>query len=295
MSSHYTPIDLSRLPPPSLVEQLDYEAILATLISDVRSLFPAFGADLESDPAQKILEANAYRVLLERQRGNDRARSVMLAYATGSSLEHLAALLGVARQITDPGDPNARPPVAPTCETDERLRQRTQLAPAAISTAGPASSYRYHALSADAKVKDVHVTSASPGEVMVTVLSTENNGAASTELIAAVSTALGAESVRPIGDRVTVQSATITEYTITARITVGSGPDSELARAASEEKARAYTLAAHKLGRDVTLDAIYAALHAEGVVKAELTEPTADIDVGETGAAWCTALEVTLA
>ena len=295
MSTHAAPIDLSRLSPPSVVEPLDYEAILASLLADVRSLFPDFSADLESDPVQKVLESFAYRELLGRQRSNDAARSVMLAYATGSNLEHLAALLGVTRQISDPGDPEARPPVVPTYETDERLRKRTQLAPAAISTAGPESSYRYHALSADSRVKDVHVASPSPGEVTVTILSTENNGAASTELIELVRTALSAESVRPIGDRVTVEGATVTEYTVTAQITVGSGPDSELVRTASEERLRAYTFAAHKLGRDVGLDAIYAALHAEGVVKAELTEPAADIDVGETGAAHPTALEVTLA
>ena len=289
------PLDLSRLPPPQIVEPLDYEGILASLLADVRSGLPDFDAGLESDPAQKILESFAYRVLVEQQRGNDQARAVMLAYATGSNLEHLAALFGVTRQITDPGDPDARPPVAPTYETDERLRRRTQLAPAAISTAGPASSYRYHALSADPKVADVHIASPSAGNVTVTLLSTEENGVASAELIATVNTALSAEEVRPIGDRITVQSATITEYTVTAEITVGSGPDSELVRVASEERLRAYTLAAHKLGRDVGLDAIYAALHAEGVVKAELSAPTADIDVSDTEAAYATALEVTLA
>jgi phage-related baseplate assembly protein len=48
----------------------------------------------------------------------------MLAYATGANLEHLAALYGVERLVTDPGSPTAVPPVAPTMETDAALRAR---------------------------------------------------------------------------------------------------------------------------------------------------------------------------
>ena len=109
MSTHAAPIDLSRLPPPSVVEPLDYEAILASLIGDVRSLFPDFSADLESDPVQKVLESFAYRELLGRQRSNDAARSVMLAYATGSDLEPSGGPFG-----SDEADHRPRRPRGPS-------------------------------------------------------------------------------------------------------------------------------------------------------------------------------------
>jgi phage-related baseplate assembly protein len=46
----------------------------------------------------------------------------------------------------------------------------------------------------------------------VTVLSRDGDGTASQELLATVDTALNDEDVRPVGDRVTVQSAKISRY-----------------------------------------------------------------------------------
>lgn len=165
--SQQTPIDLSQLPAPEVVEPLDYEAILAEMLAHLRTLDPEFDALVESDPAYKILQAAAYRELLIRQRVNDAARAVMLAHATGADLEHLAALFGVARL---PG------------ESDTALRRRAQLAPAAYSTAGPRAAYLFHALGAVASwetadgsawlqtVKDAAVYSHVPGTVTVAVL-----------------------------------------------------------------------------------------------------------------------------
>jgi phage-related baseplate assembly protein len=85
-------IDLSKLPPPELIEELDYEAILAEMRNKLRELLPEWtGYELESDPANKVLEVAAYREMLLRQRVNEAARGVMVAFATGSDLDHLAA------------------------------------------------------------------------------------------------------------------------------------------------------------------------------------------------------------
>lgn len=286
-------IDLSRLPPPSAVEPLDYETILAALLADLRARLPEFTAELESDPAYKILEVAAYRELLLRQRVNDGARAVMLAYAAGDDLENLAALLGVTRQVVDPGDPDATPPVGPTYETDERLRARTQSALSAISTAGPAAAYRHHALSADTRVLDVAVTSPNPGDVTVTILSSDGNGTADADLLAAVTAALNAESVRPLGDRVTVAAAGIVEYEVTATLTIGSGPDSSEVLGAAQLAVREYTLDARRIGRAAPLSAIYAALHRPGVEAVALTAPAADVAVAAAEASYCTAITVT--
>src|SRR5690606_17245852 len=66
-----TAVDLSRLPPPDVVQALDYETILAELQVDLAARLPDFDAFLESDPAIKLLEIVAYRELLLRQRVND--------------------------------------------------------------------------------------------------------------------------------------------------------------------------------------------------------------------------------
>jgi phage-related baseplate assembly protein len=85
-------IDLSKLPPPRLVEELNYEAILAEMRGKLRELLPEWtGHELESDPANKVLEVAAYRELLLRQRVNEAARGVMVAFAAGGDLDHLAA------------------------------------------------------------------------------------------------------------------------------------------------------------------------------------------------------------
>ena len=85
-------IDLSKLPAPQLIEELDYESILSQMRTKMREICPEWtGYELESDPANKILEVAAYREMLLRQRVNEAARGVMIAFATGSDLDHLAA------------------------------------------------------------------------------------------------------------------------------------------------------------------------------------------------------------
>ena len=294
MSTPTPAIDLSRLPPPDLVEALNYEAILAEILADLEARVPDYVVS-EADPAYKILEVCGYRELLLRQRVNDAARAVMLPYARGADLANLAALLGVERQLVDPGDPDAIPPVAPTYETDARLRLRAQLALSAVSTAGPVSSYRFHALSADARVLDVAVASPAAGSVTVTVLSREGNGTAPQDLLDAVKAALSDESVRPLGDVLAVQSATIVEYEVTAALTTGSGPDAAAVLAAARDELRRVVASARRIGVAVPLSALYAALHRPGVTAVALTAPAADVAVGATEASYATAVTVTAA
>jgi len=113
MAGAYTSIDLSKLSPPNVVEQLDYEVILSAMIADLIVRDPVFTALVESDPAYKILEVAAYRELLLRQRVNDAAKAVMLAFAGRADLDQIGANFNVARLIIDPGDPTAIPPRPP--------------------------------------------------------------------------------------------------------------------------------------------------------------------------------------
>ncbi len=109
------------------------------------------------------------------------------------------------------------------------------------------------------------------------------------DLLAKVQAALNDENVRPVADRVTVQSATMVSYTIDAVLYLFPGPEAEPIREAAEAKLIAYTTAQHRLGRDSRLSAIYAALHVEGVQRVELKSPAADIELDKTQASFCTA------
>lgn len=286
----FTAIDLSRVPAPQVVQTLSAEQILAEMLADLLARHPEFTALLESDPAIKLLEVAAYRELLLRQRINEAAQAVMLPYALGTDLDNLGSLFNVERLVTDPGDPVAVPPVPPSYEADPDFRYRIQLSLEGLSTAGPEGAYIYHSLSASGQVLDASAISPTPGQVLVTVLSRIGNGAASPELQATVYAAINAEAVRPLTDYVQVQSATITQYAIAATLYFYAGPDREVVLANARAAAEAYAEAQHRLGRDVTLSGLYAALHQPGVQRVELTSPAASIVVGRQGATYCTGI-----
>ena len=216
-------ITLSQLPQPDVIELLDFETILAERKAYLISLYPAdqqasitATLALESEPITKLLQENAYRELILRQRINDAAVANMLAWAKGSDLDNLVANWNVQRLIIQPGDPTATPPVPEIKEDDEALILRALLAWDGLSVAGPTGAYEYFALSADGKVADAKGSSPAPAEALITILSTEGDGTANAALIAKVTQALSQEDRRPVADRLTVQSAGIIHYTISA-------------------------------------------------------------------------------
>ena len=166
-------IDLSSLPAPGVIEELDFEVILRAMRDDLVARFPPIVPviDLQSEPARKLLEVCAYRELLLRQRVNDAARANLLAFAGTTDLDHLASFNGVTR-LTD--------------ETDTALRLRVQQRIQGWSNAGGAAHYRYWALTADERVSDAAVSSPSAGIVRIAVLSAEGDGVSSEDLLTAV-------------------------------------------------------------------------------------------------------------
>lgn len=294
MADGFTSINLSQLPAPEVLQAVDFESGLADMLAELRQRDPVFDALVESDPAYKILEIAAFYRTLAIQQVNDAARAVMPAYATGADLDHIAARYAVERLLIEPGDPQALPPVQPVLESDDALRRRMFLAFEGLSTAGPMGAYVFHALGADPDVGDASVQSPAPGEVLVTVLSRSGDGAAPAVLLAAVDAALNADDVRPLTDLVTVQGAEILTYTVQAVLTVLPGPDSAVVREAAERAALAYASQQHRLGADITLSGLYAALHQPGVQNVTLVSPAADIAVSASQAAFCTAVSVSI-
>lgn len=294
MASSFTTVDLSKLPLPAVVEQIDFEVILAEMISDLRERIPEFDALVESDPAFKIIEACAYREVLVRQRANESAHATMLAYAIGTDLDNIGANFNVQRLLLAAGDPEATPPVPDTFENDEDFRRRIQLSFEGYSTAGSEGSYVFHALSADGDVKDASVTSPTPGVVNVYVLSRTGTGAASGDLVDAVEAALSAEDVRPLTDNVAVFSAGIVEYAIEAELILYPGPDETLVEQAAMDAIEAHVENIKRMGLDVSRSAIFAQLHQAGVQNVDLTQPAADVEVLVSEAAHCTGITLTV-
>ena len=96
-------------------------------------------------------------------------------------------------------------------------------------------------------------------------------------------------------DNVTVLSASIVNYTITAQLVMYPGPDATVVREAALAAVTAYAEAQRRIGYDVTLSGIYAALHQPGVQRVNLTAPTANLTISNGQASYCTAITVTVA
>lgn len=290
--SQFTAINLALVAPPDVIEPLDFELILAEMLADLLERAPELDAQVESEPFMKLLEVCAYRELQLRARINDAARAVMLPYSAGTDLENLGSLFGVERLEISPADMTAIPPVAAVYESDSDFRYRIQLSLEGLSTAGPEGAYIYHALSADGQVLDASATSPSPGQVVITVLSRTGTGVPSAPLLANVLAKLSDESVRPLTDYVQVQAATIVQYQVSATLYFYAGPDREVIMANALAALEAYTNGQHRLGLDVTLSGIYAALHQPGVQRVDLASPAANLVVNRQSASYCTAINL---
>lgn len=290
MSPDY--VDLSAIAAPKVIEELDYETIFQQLLADFKARRPEYNAFLESDPVIIALECAAYREVLLRNRINEAAKASMLAYATGSDLDNLAAFYGITRMIIDAGDPNATPPVLPMMEEDGRLRYRTQMALESFTTAGSEQAYLFHTYSASPKVKSAKVDNPKAGKVSITLLSTDGDGTADHELLDTVRAYVSADEKRPLTDQLIVQSAKIITYSVKAVVHLYQGPSATIAEAAYTKALKEYLTKRQTIGGVVAVSGIYDALHNDGVCKVELIAPTQDITPDNTQAAFCNNIEL---
>lgn len=302
-------IDLSTVTAPQVVEPVAFEDVFATLKAELLARMPSVEdvLDLESEPLVKLMQVMAYRELLLRQRVNEAARAIMLAYAVGGDLEQIGANYDITRL---PG------------ESDDRMRSRIQAAYNRLAAAGPAEAYRQHALSVSADIRDVDVFSEAAGRVTVSVLAPTlaqakdvspdaaaighalfgptgtvdkvyvvqpNDG----PLLAAVLKTLSAEHVRPLTDHVVVRAPRVLAYTVEAVVEVLPGPDPTVVLNRRRADLQAYVSACHVQGTDVTRAGITAALVETAVKDVRLAKPTANIVAGPGEIAVCTGITIT--
>ena len=255
--------DLASLPAPAVIEPLSFETIFSELQTEFQSRYPDYSALLASDPAVKLLEVAAYREVLLRNRINEAAKASLLAFATGSDLDHLAAFYGVTR-LTD--------------ETDEALRLRTRQRIIGFANAGGAAHYRYWALSASPEVADVEVDSPEPGRVRISVLAKGEEQTVSNAVLDAVRAVVLRDDIRVLTDTIEVVPAELITVTVHARLWLY--PDAPMETLSAIEALFAFTLAACAgLGWDLTRSWIVGQLQGAGVHKVELLSPTTDIRV----------------
>lgn len=297
MASSYDVINLSALAVPDAIVVPDAADIFTRWLARLRELDPVFDVLVESDPAYKQGEINAYQLTLAFQRVNDAVRAVFLASARGADLDQIGAGFNVSRLVINPGDPDAVPPVDPVYEDDDAFRERIQLSWAQLNTAGARNAYRFHAKSADNDVLDADAygpeTHNRPGEVDVYVLSRTGNGEASPSLREKVMSELSADEVRPLTDYVSVKSATIVSYAVTAELDIPDGPDAQTVLEHAISTLTSYARLSHRINGLVPLSAIYAALQQPGVSRVRLISPVADLEAAAGQAPWCSAINVT--
>lgn len=285
-----TVIDLSQLEAPSAVETFEFEAIVNDIKADfllrwdsARAANPSLPAydtlDLESDAVAILIQAVAFREMLLRARFNDGLKQMLIAFATGTNLDHLAAYLGVTRLAG---------------ESDDRLRRRLQLRPEALSLAGPAGAYVYHALTAVPALIDASAIRTADGEVTVTLLAGADAPQPSVQQIEAVRAALEKTDVVPLTDTIIVQGPSVTEVAIVIELTLYPGPDGSIVRTSAEAALAQLKSTNAQLNQDLKLSAIYSRAHRDGVQSVRIISPASDIAVSETGFVRITSIAVTI-
>ena len=129
--------------------------------------------------------------------------------------------------------------------------------------------------------------SPSPAHVVVTVLHLEGNGVADQALLDKVLAHLSDEDIRPVGDRLTVQSAEVLNYRIDAVLHMaGTGSENEAILAEATRRLLAWINPRRRLGVEISRSAIDAQLHITGVSRVDLPG-WVDIPRAKHQAAYC--------
>ena len=270
-------LDLSRLPAPEALRGFNYEAVLAERRARLVVLLDEAGIPydaqtLNTDPGMVLQQADTERELFQVAAINEAVRSVLLAFAGGASLDHLASLFGVVRLDG---------------ELDASLRRRVHLAPDAYGAAGSEGAYVYWARTADVRVSDAVALGPSigglkPGQVHVVIATDAADPAA---VLDVVTRKLFSREVKPLTDMLTVRLAKPLRFDVEATIEIPRGPDPSVVLAAARAALNAYLEKQRRIGALIAWTGIAAAIHVAAAERVEIASPTGDIDPGPDGLA----------
>jgi len=318
----------NQLAEPQIVRVEAFEDLLAEfkafVVEYVGSRSPASAAKLattlanESELLTLAVEAFCVRLQTHERKYNARIKQMLAWWATGSNLDARLADLGLERQLLDPGDPAAFPPIPAIYESDDDARLRYYLAPHApaagsrmqyrrevftlgerpavqVETEVPGVvtvTYRFNQDGLAAQVKDGNGRRTAPGEVTVTVLARAGDGTPSASLLDGVRRHFDRPDVRPETDRVIVQAAQIKPYRIRVVARINAGPDSGLTQLAAHQQLQAYADSCHRLEGRVDPSWIDYTLHSAGAVQLEILEPLEPLVATAFEAPYCTGIDV---
>lgn len=164
-------------------------------------------------------------------------------------------------------------------ESDNELRDRSKLAPASFSVAGPKEAYIYFTKSVSPLICDVAVISSTedisvaPGEVDIYPL-LDNGSIPNSSMISNIQAALSADTIRPLTDTVIVAAPTKIEFEIVLNIIkLSSYPESSTVLIdAINLLLISYRVSKwSKLGQDIVATEIEKLCKIDGVYDMELT------------------------
>jgi phage-related baseplate assembly protein len=258
-------MNLNELQAPEIIEELSFEEILQQMKERLVAIDSEYTAFLGSDPVMKLMEVAAYRELLLRQRINQAAKANLLAFATGSDLANLSLFCGITRREG---------------ETDEELRERTHAKIVGWSSAGSREAYKFHALNSDPRVKEANADSPEPGLVRISILSKEDGGVVSADLLEKVTAHMLREDIRMLTDTVEVVPCGLIEVNVRAKIILMSSTPPEILNTIRSSFILAFSKIAG-LGVSISRAWIISNLFVNGVKDVELQSPMADVLVTE--------------
>ena len=296
------------LPPPPVIEELDFESYfdagkstfdrLWTALVEENPDLPSFEElSLESEPVIKVLEVLAYRELAVRARVNSGARAVFIGHSFGTNLDNLAAFFGVTRIEG---------------ETDGQLRRRVKLAPDALGGSGTEGGYLFHTYQAAHDLKGAKAiviesdhgpegfstnppgvfstnpsgvfTTNPPGlgvhrEVHILPVSATGDGTPSDDQLNRIRARLADDHVALQTDVVVVRSPEVVPYTVTATLQIHSGPEASVVLQSALDALQDYADERQEVGETVYRAGVVSALRVSPVINV-LTD-FEDIVVGE--------------
>lgn len=262
----------------ALLESISTETNIADRMARFKTLWlhydPPNGAQydvgsLEFDPIKIQAENAAFFELMLRDRVNQAARGVTLAFASGTDLDAIASRYpgGVPRQPQ---------------ESDSRYRRRVWSSVNPLSPHGTAEAYEFWGLTAMPTLRDVRTKKVRPSLVenpviVVACLNDANDPAPNTADLLAVRAYIQDEHRQSMTDefRVIAPMLTTTPYEIQYTLFPNVNKDS----AAADITASLEALVEEQrwLGFDHTRAAIYKAAKVSGVHNVQIIKPETDL------------------
>ena len=271
----------ANLQPMVVLQEIDTEDILSARMQRLKALWASYDPPLaaqydveglEFDPIKINQEASTYFELMLRDRVNQAARSVTLAYAIGSDLDAIATRY-----------PGGIPRLEG--ESDDRYRRRIWLSPNTLSPHGTAEAYEYWALTALPALRDVTAIRHVAHDYYPTILITCLMGAEyadpkpSQEQLVIIRSYIQSLSRQGLTDVISVNPPKVKEieYVIDVYLYPGSSPDQVLTKI--EGNLEKLILDQYWLGHDHNHTAIHAACALSGVHHIHVVEPAEDVNV----------------